>query len=80
MPRAASSSACFASSVHRELPPSTTTSPSASSPDSSSITDWVAAPAGTISHTARGAASASTISRRLWTSADGVSGAYPTTV
>jgi hypothetical protein len=68
MPFSASSSLCRRSSVHRELPPSMTMSPSLSSPLSSSTVARVGSPAGTITQTTFGEGSASTMARRLSTS------------
>ncbi len=56
------------SSVQRELPPSTTTSPGDSSSASSSTVAWVAAPAGTMTQTTRGPFSSETSAWRLSTS------------
>ncbi len=64
MPCAASFSALTASWVNRELPPSITRSPSASRPDSSSITGATTS-TGTMIQTVRGAGSAWTISARV---------------
>ena len=55
--------AAFAlSSVNRELPPSTTMSPSSSRSASSWTVSLVGSPAGTMIHTARGASSLLTMS------------------
>ena len=51
---------CGLSSVHLELPPSMTRSPAASSPPSASTVSRVGSPAGTMTHTTRGAASFAT--------------------
>jgi len=44
------------------------------------VVDWVAAPAGTITHTTRGPLSLPTSSSRLWTSARSGLRSYPMTV
>ena len=62
MPVLPSIAACSLSSVHRELPPSTTTSPLPRSPRSSSMVPRVMSPAGTITQTTRGSGSFSTMS------------------
>lgn len=58
----ASSAAFFLSSLKREFPPSMSRSPGSSSSRSSSTVSRVASPAGTITHTMRGASSADTSS------------------
>ena len=61
-PSRRAASACSWSSVQRELPPSTTRSPSPSSSPSSSIVSRVGSPAGTITQTTFGARAAASTS------------------
>ncbi len=77
MPLAASSFAFTWSSVKREFPPSTTTSPGSRSSESSWIVCRVGSPAGIITQTTLGAARAPTSSSRLSTSRSSGLRAYP---
>ena len=60
MPLGVSASWRALSSTHLELPPSMIVSPSSSSSASWSTVLWVASPAGTMTHTERGASSLDT--------------------
>src|SRR3712207_2282592 len=79
MPFSRHSTSWIWSSVYLELPPSTITSPGLSSSARSSTVARVGSPAGTITHTTRGALSASTSSSRLSTSRFPGLRSYPTT-
>src|SRR3954453_13956033 len=79
MPFSASSSVCTLSSVYRELPPSTTTSPGSRTSASSRTVSRVGSPEGTMTHTARGASSAWTRASRVSTSRFSENLSYPTT-
>ncbi len=68
MPFFARNSACTASSVNRELPPSMTRSPLDSTPASAWMTSSVIFPDGTITQTTRGSGSASASASRVGTS------------
>src|SRR6476620_1465685 len=71
--------ACSMSSVKRELPPSMTRSPLSSRSPSLEMVSWVAGPAGTITHTVRGASSALTMAAMVRTSETLGSRSKPTT-